>query len=516
MDDYRLSCALNGLGAPRILVLGDLILDRYTWGDAERISQEAPVVVLRADNHEYRLGGAANVANMAATLGAQVTCIGAVGADHSGQQLCDLLAGRSVDISRVAVDAGRPTTLKERFMGRASGRHASQMLRVDTESSAPLPADIAGRIEQQLPRLVAQTDAVLVADYAKGVCIEPLLGTAVRAARWRNVPILVDPGRFRPMSLYHGATLIKPNRRETELAAGIPVDSPTSALAAAQRLCRDYDFSWACITLDADGMALAGADGTVRHFPTRGRRVYDITGAGDMVLSMLGMCMAEGIPAELAVQLANVAAGLEVERHGVAAITREEIDEKLRQHSLAASPKHVTLDEAASLAARLRAEGRRTVFTNGCFDLLHVGHVNYLAEASRLGDVLFVAVNSDASVRRLKGPERPVIGQRDRAAMLAALACVDYVLVFEQETPHKLLQAIRPDVLVKGGTYTPDEVVGREVVTAYGGQIAVTAAVRDVSTTQILSKVAASEQSCQKNEACEWDFMMPAESGFSG
>jgi D-beta-D-heptose 7-phosphate kinase/D-beta-D-heptose 1-phosphate adenosyltransferase len=219
--------------------------------------------------------------------------------------------------------------------------------------------------------------------------------------------------------------------------------------------------------------------------------VYDITGAGDMVLAMLGVCLAEQTGIETAVQLANAAAGLEVERAGVAAISRPEIQEKLQEDAPAGRRKQVTLTEAMEIAAQLRARGKRVVLTNGCFDLLHVGHVTYLEQASRLGDLLIVAVNSDDSVRRNKGPQRPVISQHDRAAMLAALGCVDYVLVFDEDTPHTLLHAIRPDVLVKGGTYTPDQVVGHEIVRGYGGQVAVTGVVGGVSTTQILGQVSA-------------------------
>lgn len=480
---------LDRLAHPRVLVLGDVMLDRYTFGNAERISQEAPIIVLSARERETRLGGAANVCHMLRGLEAEVTCAAVVGDDEAGTALRKLLEGAGIDHALLLVDPSRPTTLKERFVGRASAKHPSQILRVDTESTDPLPEPIEARLMAGLVARLAECDVLLISDYSKGVCTPRLLRAAIDAARLAGVPVLVDPLRDGSFDRYHGATVLKPNRREAEQATGAKIGSPEAAFEVGARLCQELQLEAAVITLDRDGMALVQADGQGEIYPTEAREVYDITGAGDMVLAMLGLCWGSGIAAEDAVRLGNVAGGLEVEQAGVAVIPRAEI----RTHLLAAqgaSPrKVVTCEEAAGLAEQLRKRGKRIVFTNGCFDLLHVGHVTYLAEAAALGDVLFVGLNSDASVSRLKGPQRPVINERDRAALLAALACVGHVVVFDEPTPHRLLRAIRPDVLVKGGTYTPDEVVGHELVESYGGRVCVTGMVDGISTTKIVESL---------------------------
>ncbi len=480
---------LDGLGHPRVLVLGDLILDRYTYGDAERISQEAPIVVLRATRREQRLGGAANVCNMLRGLEAEVVSAGVVGDDEAGRATRDMLAAAGACTEALLTDEARPTTVKERFIGRAQAKHPSQILRVDHEVTTPLSAPLEDRLVARIESQLETCDVVLVADYSKGVCTPRVLAAVIRAAAARNIPVLVDPVRDGSFDRYRGATLIKPNRVEAERALGRPILSPDDALAAGRQVCADYQAKFAVITLDSDGMALVPTAGTGRVFPTRVRNVYDITGAGDMVLATLGLCLAGGISPEHAVRLANVTGGLEVEQPGVVVLSRAEIRADLvAMHP--GSSKIGSLEQAAQLAMRARAQGRRVVFTNGCFDLLHVGHVSYLAEAAALGDLLIVGVNSDASVRALKGPQRPVIHERDRAAMLAALAAVDFVVVFGEDTPRPLLAAIRPDVLVKGGTYSPEQVVGHEIVTAYGGQVCVTGVVDGISTTRILESIA--------------------------
>ncbi|MEZ6073437.1 MAG: D-glycero-beta-D-manno-heptose 1-phosphate adenylyltransferase [Pirellulales bacterium] len=302
--------------------------------------------------------------------------------------------------------------------------------------------------------------------------------------------MIVDPIRGGNYEQYRGATTMTPNRLETELATGRRITTPEDAAHCGRELCRRLGLQHAIITLDRDGMTVVEPDGRWELFPTRARAVYDITGAGDMVLATIGVCYAAGTSVPDAVRLANVAAGLEVEKVGVAVVSLDEMRCELLADGHGDGVKVVTLDQMELLARSHRQQGRKIVFTNGCFDLLHVGHVSYLQEAARLGDVLVVAANSDASVRRLKGPTRPVIGESDRARMLAALACVDHVLVFDEDTPHEMLHRIRPDVLVKGGTYALDEVVGHEVVTAYGGEVCVTSVIGGVSTTKILDSVA--------------------------
>ncbi|MEQ8785895.1 MAG: D-glycero-beta-D-manno-heptose 1-phosphate adenylyltransferase [Pirellulaceae bacterium] len=481
--------ALERLTRPRVLVLGDLILDRYTCGDAQRVSQEAPIVVLRADERKAQLGGAANVCQMLRGLEATVTCAGVVGNDDAGRQMRTLLKEAGVDCSPIVCDNARPTTVKERFVGRAGGRHPNQIVRVDTECCDPLSATVERKLLDLATEQLAAYDALLISDYAKGVCTPKLLRGLIQAARDAKIPVLVDPRRDGGFDRYRGATLIKPNRAETAAAVGQRIDSGDDAREAGRKLCRRLAVEMAVITLDRDGMALVRHDGTSQLVPTTVRSVYDITGAGDMVLATLGACLAGGVAIEDAVRLANVTAGLEVQRPGTAVVTRDEIQAELASTQRLGSRKVVDCQTAARLAEEHRSRGETIVFTNGCFDLLHVGHLQVLAESAAHGDVLVVGVNSDSSVRRLKGSARPIINERDRAALLAALGCVDYVVVYEDDTPHPLLHAIRPDVLVKGGTYALDEVVGHEVVESYGGRVAVTGTIDGISTTRIVESL---------------------------
>jgi len=487
---YQLIDAFQRLGKPRLLVLGDVILDRYIWGDAERVSQEAPVILLREEQTEVRLGGAANVANMLRGLQADVTMAGIVGNDPEGERVRNELQSSGVDCQGLIVDAERPTTLKQRYIGRAQHRHPHQMLRVDRELRKPLGAHAVQALLAAILPLLEEHQAVLISDYAKGVCTPDVVPTVIAAARQAGLPVIVDPPSSGQCGHYQGATAMTPNRLETERATGREIRTIHSAFSAGRRLCAELQLESAFVTLDSDGIALVRADGSAEHLPTRRREVYDITGAGDMVLAMIGVGAAAGIqPADLA-RLANVAGGLEVEQIGVVTVSREEILADLMSGGCTSDEKICTVDDLSRQLAARRALSQRIVFTNGCFDLLHVGHVTYLEQASREGECLVVAINSDASVRRLnKGSDRPVFPQQQRATMLAALEAVDYVVVFDEATPQELLACLKPDMLVKGGTYCYDEIVGREIVEAYGGQVKVLAAVPGISTTRVLERV---------------------------
>jgi D-beta-D-heptose 7-phosphate kinase/D-beta-D-heptose 1-phosphate adenosyltransferase len=489
MNSADLLTSFETLGRPRVLVLGDLILDRYTWGNAERVSQEAPVMVLRADTREARLGGAGNVCHMLRGLEAEVTCAGIVGRDAEGLQVRQLLTDAGVADACLLVDPNRITTVKERFIGRAQGRHQHQMLRVDSEVREPLDAELERKLLDHVLDALAQHDVVLISDYDKGVCTPRLLRTVIDACRSAGLPVIADPIRSSDYSRYRGVTTMTPNRTEAGMATGIKIETTDDAVRAGWKLCRELKMDLGIVTLDRDGMALVYPDGRGEVFPTQPRAVYDITGAGDMVLAMIGVCLASGIGPAETLRLGNVAGGLEVEKVGVAVIPRAEIHARLLADMPTSTGKLVDLDTLDRLVQEHRSRGERIVFTNGCFDLLHVGNITYLQEAASLGDVLIVALNSDTSVRRLKGPTRPVITAPDRAAMLAAISCVDYVLTFEADTPHELLHRLRPDVLVKGGTYTAEEVVGHEIVRSYGGQVRVTRLVEGISTAALLASL---------------------------
>jgi D-beta-D-heptose 7-phosphate kinase/D-beta-D-heptose 1-phosphate adenosyltransferase len=488
---------VHRLGQPRVLVLGDLMLDRYVWGDAERISQEAPVVLLHADRREERLGGASSVATMLRALGARVALAGVVGPDADGGRVRALLVELGIDDEAVLTDPGRPSTVKERYIGRAQQRHPQQMIRVDYEARAPLSAAVEAELAGAVARQLSRADVVLISDYDKGAVTPKLLAGAIAAARARGLRTLADPVRGGDYRKYHGCSAITPNRLEAGLAAGRVLTSAAEALSAAAELRERLDLEAAVVTLDKEGMALAHRDGRAHIFPTRPRQVYDITGAGDMVLAVLGMALAAGADYEPAIRLANVAGGLEVEKIGCATVTREEILGDLLHGGAGRGSEARALAKVCSRAELVRevqarrAAGQRVAFTNGCFDLLHAGHVQYLQEARARADLLVVGLNGDAGVRALKGPGRPVNSVEARALVLAALEAVDLLSVFDEPTPLELIRAVRPDVLVKGADYRREEVVGADFVEAYGGRVHLAALRPGYSTTRLLQRLGA-------------------------
>jgi D-beta-D-heptose 7-phosphate kinase/D-beta-D-heptose 1-phosphate adenosyltransferase len=484
------------------------MLDRYTWGNAVRVSPEAPVLVLQVNEQELRAGGAASVATLLRHLGAHVTLAGVVGNDPSGRALANLLKDEEVVCECVLQDGGRPTTTKERFLGRAAGRQPHQILRVDHEITDAIADDLVARLQQGIFPQLQASDVVVISDYAKGTCTAELVKSTISRARELGVPVIVDPARIDDYHAYAGASLITPNRMEAELVGARPVRTPEDGIRAGEIIAESFDIETVFVTMDRDGIAVIDTkSNTTSIEPARPRAVCDITGAGDMVVAIASLCWAAKLTARDAARLANVAAGLEVERIGVCPISWQEIEREIRDHGLSATPfepppssdqlrvaaarlgKVLSVEEAAHLSAQYQENGKQVVFTNGCFDLLHVGHVSYLEEASKLGDVLFVAINSDAGVRRIKGLERPVVNEQDRVRMLASLAFVDHVLIFDEDTPHGLLRKLRPNVLVKGGTYLPTEVVGREIVEEYGGRVCVTDKIDGVSTTELLASI---------------------------
>ncbi len=482
---------VEGLGRPRITVIGDLILDRYVWGDAERISQEAPVPLLRADYREHRLGGASSVATMLAALGAEVRLIGVVGRDTEAELVRTILDDLDINHDLVLGIDGRPTTLKERYIGRAQDRHPQQMIRVDWEVRDPIPESAQAELLERLPDALDGSDIVLISDYDKGVCTPSMLRRLIDACKQRGLITLADPIRSRDYSRYLGVDCMTPNRLEASMATGTSIKTPEDGIRVGHQLLRELNMKAALVTLDRDGMALARADGTGVIVPTRPRQVYDITGAGDMVLSVVGLVLASGGDYQEAAALGNVAGGLEVEKIGVALITRQEILRDLHQHRRGDTSKIMGLETLLEEVRRRRAAGQSIVFTNGCFDLLHIGHTRLLNECADQGDYLIVALNSDASVRRLKGPERPITPQDNRAEIIAALECVDAVTLFEEDTPLRLIEAIKPEILAKGGDYTPETVVGRDFVEANGGRVVLIPLIQGQSTTGIVKKIGA-------------------------
>tara|TARA_Y100001934_G_C12337765_1_gene768528 strand:- start:507 stop:1988 length:1482 start_codon:yes stop_codon:yes gene_type:complete len=481
-----LLATLDQIGQPNILVIGDFMLDRYTWGNAERVSQEAPVLLLQVDKEEEKLGGAGNVCQALSHLGARVMAAGILGSDFSGDSIRSMLTEIGVDCELLAADPKRPTTTKNRFMGRAANRHPHQILRVDRETHTEMPPALIGTMIHKIEKKIADIDAILLSDYDKGSLSPLLVRRVIDLARQQQIPIIVDPAASRDYTLYRGATLMTPNRSEAEHATGMTINDPLDAILSARSICAIAELQMAIVTIDKDGMVLAERNGEGNIFPIDPRSVYDITGAGDIVLATVGLCIAAKKSGPIAARLANIAAGIAVEQVGAAMIEREELRQRLIARRPPMENKLVELLHAKKIVDVHRATGKRIVFTNGCFDLLHVGHITNLHQAAELGDLLVVGLNSDHSVRQLKGDNRPVIGQRDRAAILAALQCVDYVIIFNQDAPLELIEVLRPDVLVKGGDYEKSQIVGKELVESYGGIVITTPLVEGVSTTRIL------------------------------
>jgi D-beta-D-heptose 7-phosphate kinase / D-beta-D-heptose 1-phosphate adenosyltransferase len=475
----------SGWQKTRVLVVGDVMLDQYVWGEVERISPEAPVPVLHATLRDEKPGGAANVAMNLAGLGACVTLIGLAGGDGEQQTLEAVLADNGIEPLLTAVP-GLRTTTKLRVL---SGHQ--QMMRIDTESTAPISESDHQKLMDCAVDQVSSASVVVLSDYAKGVLTEDLCQSIIREARKRHIPVLVDP-KSRSFARYRGATAICPNLTELAAATGPRAGDLNGLLSAGQNLVSSLDATFLVVTLGERGIVVLRPDSRF-HAPAVVRQVYDVSGAGDTVIATLALALASRIPIESAVQLANIAAGIVVSKVGTVPIQREELLGALCQGS---SPgmdeKLLGLEPLLARVSRWRSSGERIVFTNGCFDILHIGHIRLLEEARRKGDRLVVALNSDDSVRRLKGPLRPVVAERERGGVLAALSAVDAVVVFDESTPLRLIEAIRPDVLVKGGDYTEEEVVGAREVRAWGGRVELIPLVANTSTTRLIAKSGAS------------------------
>jgi D-beta-D-heptose 7-phosphate kinase/D-beta-D-heptose 1-phosphate adenosyltransferase len=465
-----------------VWVVGDIMLDEYAVGDVARISPEAPVPVVRVQRVEDRLGGAANVARQVAMLGAHVTLAGLTGNDAAGRRIGELCRGSGIDIRAVRQLDARPTSRKLRGLARNQ-----QLVRLDWEDTTPCPIDdvhwMIERLQEGRP-----PDVIILSDYAKGV-LTPALLDGIRAfAASAGARIIVDP-KQRDFSAYRGAHVMTPNFHELELAAAKTIDpEDTASIAAcAQSLAADAGINALIITRGGRGMLVVPAHGPHHALSARGRSLFDPTGAGDTVVAVLAVTLTAGATLVEAASIANAAAGISVGRVGAVSIAANEIVEFLGGES---THKVLDLDELVAQVDGWRDAGKRIVFTNGCFDLLHTGHLSLLQQAAQYGDILILAINSDASVRRLKGPERPLIAERERAAMLAALGCVDAVTIFEDDTPLEVLKAIRPDVLVKGQDYRIEEVVGRELVETAGGSVALVPLLPGKSTTALVDRIA--------------------------
>jgi len=484
LQQQRLREILSEFHSARVLVVGDLMLDRFVYGSISRISPEAPVPVIAIDRSEDMPGGAANVARNIAMLGGVSTVIGVTGDDQAGLDLCKQLGALPSVKSSLIRDCSRPTTVKVRYL--ADRQH---VLRTYIESTSAIAQSIANQVIAGVMAALDDVDVVVVSDYAKGLLCEDLVREICRLASIARREVIVDP-KSADFARYSGASVITPNRQELQRACGFPLHSEQDIIRAGQMMlendfCRDL-----LVTRGGDGMTLFESGGAVHHLKALTKEVFDVSGAGDTVIATLALARAAGATMLEGVTLANLAAGIVVGKAGTAATTPIEMSATLDQASAAAhSCKVLTRSHAIHLCQQWKSEGLNVGFTNGCFDLLHPGHVSLLQQARCMVDRLVVGVNSDHSVSRLKGPSRPIQSEMSRATILASLRSVDAVVVFAEDTPLDLIRELQPDVLIKGGDYTIDTVVGAELVSSWGGRVALIDLVDGYSTTRTVEQL---------------------------
>lgn len=468
----------------RILCVGDLMLDRFVYGAVERISPEAPIPVLRIQREALMLGGAGNVVRNIAAVNAVSVFVSVIGDDEAGRRVSGLLAAEANTAPHLLMERNRTTTEKTRFIA-----DSHQLLRADLETTAPI---VDGTTRNLINICTAQLEScalLVLSDYGKGVLTPELVNQLIAAAVAAGKPVIVDP-KGRDYARYRGATLLTPNRNELHAATGMPVSSDEQVVTAARHLIETCGVSNVLVTRSEDGMTLVGGDGQVEHIAAAAREVFDVSGAGDTVIALLACGLAAGAPLAAAARLANVAAGLVVGKVGTAVVHVEELlHELLEEQAEHDYHKVAGLPDAMKVIGQWRRAGYKIGFTNGCFDLLHPGHVSLLTQARRTCDRLVVGLNADSSVQRLKGPERPVQNELSRAAVLSSLASVDLVVLFSEDTPLKLIEAIRPDVLVKGADYTVETVVGADIVQSYGGVVMLAELVPEQSTTRLVHRM---------------------------
>ncbi len=460
----------------KVLVVGDVMLDQYWSGSANRISPEAPVPVVKVAKDEVRAGGAANVALNIASLGAQVTLVGVVGEDEFGDKLTKVLEKDGVSPHWVLAKSG--TICKLRVLS-----HHQQLIRMDFEN--PIAYSVAEEVADTISKQVADYDVLVISDYAKGTlqCVELMIA----AARSHNVPIFIDPKGL-DFSRYQGATLIKPNQSEFEQIVGVCEDE-ASLIAKARTLITDLNIQSLLVTRSENGMALIEKDKEPYLLKSKAQEVFDVTGAGDTVMATLATVFASGNNLRNAMHCANEAASIVVRKVGTSTVSKAELEQQLKADMRHQGFSSMKVEEVKTLVELAQAKGEKVVITNGCFDILHSGHVRYLNEAAKQGDRLIVAVNSDESVKILKGDSRPVVGLESRMELLSALSCVDWVVPFNEETPEALICALAPDVLVKGGDYKPEDIAGSKCVWDNGGEVKVLSFWDGYSTTKLVEKI---------------------------
>jgi D-beta-D-heptose 7-phosphate kinase/D-beta-D-heptose 1-phosphate adenosyltransferase len=484
----KLINVVQNLGSPRVLLAGDFLLDIYVYGDALRISPEAPVPVLKVVSREHRPGGAASVAADLAALGARTFCLGTVGKDTNAEVLRRLLEQTGADISGIVEADDRCTITKQRFVGLAQHRHPQQLLRVDEEIDTHLKDEQYRRLLDICKQKISQVDIVCLQDYNKGLFENEFCRDIIKIAKSADKKVLVDPAPGADFAKYAHASVLTPNRMEASIAAGVEIKTIDDAAKAAKILIDKLSLEAVVITLDKDGAYLK-AGSLEEHIPTVVRNVYDVSGAGDMVLASLAVTLAAGIDYKTAVQIANIAGGIEVEKFGTATVSIEEIVNELMSRKQKSGSKIKSIDQLTDELKSHKNHGHKIVFTNGCFDVLHRGHIEFLGFCKAQGDIVVLGLNSDKSVKEIKGPDRPVNNQLDRAVVLSALESIDYIVIFDEPDPLETIKKVQPNVLVKGQDWEEKGVIGREFVESTGGKVVLAPIVEGKSSTSTIEKL---------------------------
>jgi D-beta-D-heptose 7-phosphate kinase/D-beta-D-heptose 1-phosphate adenosyltransferase len=479
-----LAATIDTLNGARVLTVGDVMLDRYVAGEVERISPEAPIPVLRVTSERAMLGGAGNVTANLSALGGGGELVAVVGDDGAGSEVKRLLGHLDAISASLVIDDGRRTTQKTRFVG-----GSQQLMRADMESHNPLRGDSLDEVLALATAAVPECGAVILSDYGKGVLTQDVIDAIISTAHDCGATVIVDP-KGHDYTRYKGADIVTPNKKELFEATNMAVTNDDEIILACEHLISSCEIGGVLATRSAEGMTLVMKDQPPRHFKAEAREVFDVSGAGDTVVATMALAMAAGADFNDAAQLATIAAGIVVGKAGTATLSAEELAHAVHHQDLSqAEAKLAGLDRAERITAGWRERGHKVGFTNGCFDLLHPGHISLLNQARGACDRLVVGLNSDASVKRLKGETRPVQSEAARAAVLGALAVVDLIVIFSEDTPLDLIDALRPDVLVKGADYSIDQVVGADVVQGYGGSVVLATLADGHSTTNTIKRL---------------------------
>jgi len=474
----------DGFHGARVLCVGDIMLDQFVYGGVDRVSAEAPVQVLHVSSKRAMLGGVGNVGRNVGALGAHAVIVAVTGDGPAAGQIADLIRSEERLTPRLIVEAGRPSTVKTRYI--AEGQ---QLLRADDETTEPISGETAERVLATIRAELREADAMVLSDYMKGVLTDDVLEFAIAEAKAAGVPVVADPKRH-DLAAYSGVTILKPNKAELAAAARLPCGTDSEVEEAARHAMSEFGIDAMMVSRSEQGMTLVRRDVEPLHFPAKALEVFDVSGAGDTVVATTAVALAAGADLDSATELANVAGGIVVGKVGTAVVDGDELARGLRATVASSTEAKIMSPESAlDVVDRWRKQGHKVGFSNGCFDLLHPGHVSLLTEAAAACDRLIVGLNSDASVRRLKGEFRPVQYETARAIVLASLSMVDMVVIFSDDTPIRLIQLLTPDVLIKGADYTVDEIVGAEIVQGYGGEVKLASILPGHSSTGVIEKM---------------------------